>query len=187
MRVEFVKSVFTAEGKDLDALGVAFRTLIIFFSAVIIVKIGKKRFLGQNTSLDILVGVMLGSMLSRAINGSGKVLSTVVAGLVIVAIHFVLSWLSMKSNKFRDWVKGVPEPLVEGGQMVKKNLLAHDISEDELISGLRLQARTGNIEDVEESYLERNGMISGVPKQPRPQIVEITVEKGVQTVRLKLG
>jgi uncharacterized membrane protein YcaP (DUF421 family) len=57
-------------------LQVSLRALIMFIAALIIVRLGSKRFLARKTAFDFILAFMLGSMLSRAINGSAELLPT---------------------------------------------------------------------------------------------------------------
>ena len=69
---------------DLDSVGIAIRTAIVYITSLALVRIASRRFLSQSTAFDIVVGIMLGSIMSRAINGSALFLPTIVAGLVLV-------------------------------------------------------------------------------------------------------
>jgi uncharacterized membrane protein YcaP (DUF421 family) len=48
------------------------------------VRLGSKRFLGQTSAFDTIVGIMLGSIMSRAINSSAPFFPTLIAGVVLV-------------------------------------------------------------------------------------------------------
>jgi uncharacterized membrane protein YcaP (DUF421 family) len=58
------------EGKDMGVLQMGLRAAIVFVVTVAIVRLGKKRFLGRATTFDVILGIMLGSTVSRAITGT---------------------------------------------------------------------------------------------------------------------
>ena len=44
------------------------RTFVVYLAAIILVRLGKKRFLGKCAALDVILGFALGSILSSAIH-----------------------------------------------------------------------------------------------------------------------
>ena len=65
---------------DVGAVQMALRTICIYAFSLVIVRLGSKRFLSQATAFDVIVGIMLGSVMSRAINGSAPFFPTLLAG-----------------------------------------------------------------------------------------------------------
>lgn len=57
----------------------------------------------------------------------------------------------------------------------------------DLKQALRLQTNQEDPSKVRRAYLERSGDISVVPVEDEPQVFDVSVEDGVQTVRIKLG
>jgi uncharacterized membrane protein YcaP (DUF421 family) len=76
----------------------ALRTIAIYTFTLAIVRLGSKRFLGQASAFDTIVGIMLGSVMSRAINGSAPFLPTLGAGAVLIGMHWLLALLSFTST-----------------------------------------------------------------------------------------
>ena len=44
----------------------ALRTVIVYAITLLIVRAGNKRFIGESTAFDVILGIMLGSIMSRA-------------------------------------------------------------------------------------------------------------------------
>lgn len=70
---------------DVSSAQMALRTIVVYIFTLAIIRIGSKRFLGRTSALDIVVGIMLGSIMSRGINGSTPFVPTLVAGAVLNA------------------------------------------------------------------------------------------------------
>jgi uncharacterized membrane protein YcaP (DUF421 family) len=66
----------------------------IYIAALLMIRIGEKRFLSKNTVFDVILGIILGSVLSRAINHSAPILPTIGASLMLVALHWRLAALA---------------------------------------------------------------------------------------------
>jgi uncharacterized membrane protein YcaP (DUF421 family) len=52
-----------------------------------VVKLGQKRFICKNKAFDMMLGIILGSVLSRAITGNDPIFPTIGAGMILVGIH----------------------------------------------------------------------------------------------------
>jgi uncharacterized membrane protein YcaP (DUF421 family) len=171
---------------DVDALQMAHRTVIIYASALIIIRLGSKRFLSKATAFDVIVAIMLGSILSRGINGSAPFLPTIVAGAVLVGLHWLLAFLTSRLDWFGPLVKGNPVLLVEDGTIREEGMRRAGLSTRDLEEHLRLRANETDISNVRLAVLERNGEISVVPKERAPRVLDVSVEDGTQTVRVEL-
>jgi uncharacterized membrane protein YcaP (DUF421 family) len=171
---------------DVDALQMALRTVIIYASAIVIIRLGSKRFLSKATAFDVIVAIMLGSILSRGINGSAPFLPTIVAGAVLVGLHWLLAFLTSRLDWFGPLVKGNPVLLVEDGTIREEGMRRAGLSTRDLEEHLRLRANETDISNVRLAVLERNGEISVVPKERAPRVLDVSVEDGTQTVRVEL-
>jgi uncharacterized membrane protein YcaP (DUF421 family) len=60
-----------------------------------------------------------------------------------------------------------------------------NLSRQDLLESLRTQAQIEEPAKVQIARLERSGEISALPREGEPQVVEVTVEEGVQTVRVE--
>jgi uncharacterized membrane protein YcaP (DUF421 family) len=142
------------------------RTVVVFAFGVILVRLADRRFLGRNASFDVLLGVVLGSVLSRAINGQAAFFPTLAASALMVALHRLLSTLTFHSHALAWLVKGSARTVVRHGQADHVELRRQKLSESDLEENLRLNGNCAGLEQVDEARLERNGQVSVVPKAP---------------------
>ena len=75
------------EGKHLTAVNMGLRAVVVFVLSIGMLKVGDKRFMGKSTALDVFLGIVFGSTVSRAITGNAPFGPTLAAGLVLVLIH----------------------------------------------------------------------------------------------------
>jgi uncharacterized membrane protein YcaP (DUF421 family) len=169
---------------DVGPLQMALRTVLIYAATLAIVRVGSKRFLSQATAFDAIVAIMLGSIMSRAINGSAPFLPTLASGVILVGLHWLMAAIAYSSDWFGTLVKGNPVLLIEDGQVQKKGMRQTSVSAKDLEEALRIESHVTEPERVQLAYLERNGGISVIPRKPEPRVLEVTVEDGVQTVRI---
>ena len=173
--------------KTFNVLQVSLRAFVIYLGGLAILRVGENRFLGKFTAFDIILGFVLGGILSRAINGSGPLFPTLIATSLLVGLHFLLARTAFHSRRFGQAVKGMPEVLVRDGEVVWEGMRRKSLSERDLEEALRLKASLTTCEQVEEARFERNGDISVIKKKSEPQVVEVQVRDGVQTVRIEIG
>lgn len=174
------------EPKDLSVVQMGLRAVLVFLVTIAAVRVGPMRFIGRNTALDFLLAVLLGSVMSRAINGSAPMLPTLVAGFALVAVHWALAVLAFHVSPLGKLIKGKARPLVEDGRPLPGNLRRANFTHDDLLENLRLQGKTEDIGQVKVARLERNGQVSVIASDRPARIVEVRVEDGVQTVRLEI-
>ena len=162
------------------------RAVIVYVCAVIMVRIGEKRFLGKTAAFDVILGIMFGSIVSGAITGSTEFFPTLGAALTLVLMHWLFAFLAFRSDRFGTFAKGHNRTLVKDGEINWDEMRASHISEKDLMSALRSQANMDTLEDVREARLERSGEISVLQKQRQPKVLKVDVEDGVQTVHIRL-
>jgi uncharacterized membrane protein YcaP (DUF421 family) len=159
MMEEIIK-IFTAKGSDLNFWQAAVRAIILFIGAILVLKAGKRKFLGKNTAMDFILAVIIGSVLSRSINGSSTLWPSLVASLTLVLFHAFLSLIATKSKKFSDFLNGKSYILVDKGEKLKDALVKHHLDENDLKEAVRLKTHENSLEKVKQAFLETNGSIS---------------------------
>jgi uncharacterized membrane protein YcaP (DUF421 family) len=181
---------FLALGRDVEDVGavpMAVRTIVVYAFTLAIVRLGSKRFLSQATAFDVIVAIMLGSIMSRAINGSAPFVPTLVGGAALVGLHWLFAVLAFKTDWFGSIVKGDPVLLVEDGEIQEAGMRRASLSSRDLNEALRHRGEPPDPSKIRLAYLERNGRISVVPYKDQPRILDVSVDDGVQTVRIELA
>ena len=174
------------EAKDLSALQMSARALVIYLATLAIIRAGKKRFMGRATAFDVIVGIVLGSIASRAITGNAPMFPAMASAAVIMGLHWIFSGLAVRSGAFGKLIKGRDRLLVKDGAVDEEALRAAHMTSGDLLEALRAQGLEETAR-VSEARLERDGSVSVIKKQAEPRILDIRVSSGVQTVRVELA
>ena len=170
---------------DVDSVQMALRATAVYAIMLVLVRLASKRFLSKASAFDVIVAIMLGSIMSRAINGSAPFLPTVVASAALLGLHWLFASLAAQTS-FGALVKGEPRLLIKDGEVQEDGLREAKLSAKDLKEALRLQAGDPDPSRVKRAYLERNGSVSIVPFKTEPQVLDLSVEDGVKTIRIKL-
>ena len=149
---------------DLSFTAVTCRTLVVFAVGVVLVRWGARRFMGRNSGFDFLVTFILGSVLSRAINGQASFFPTLWACALLVALHRLVSALACRYHWVSRTVKGTATLVVQAGKTDEHALRAAALSRDDLYENLRMNGNVGEPGEVAEAWFERNGSISVIKK-----------------------
>jgi uncharacterized membrane protein YcaP (DUF421 family) len=159
--------IFGVEGHptELTVTQICLRGVLIFVVGLIIVRAGDRRSLSQKTAFDALFIVLLGSMLSRAINGSGPLWLTIASSLVLMLVHRLCAYAAYRYHPFGKVIKGTELTLVRNGKadsaaMIRALVSKHDLEED-----MRLSAKTEELSQIKLARLERSGDISFIKNE----------------------
>ncbi len=184
-----VQAIFGGDAPEKPLLvgQIAARAFVVYLLGLVLIRVGKSRLLGRYTPLDVILGIVLGSLLSRAITGSASISGTSVSCAVLVAMHWLITRLSCRWHRFGNLAKGHCKLLVENGQIHWDAMRESHISEQDLMEELRLNANLEDLSRIEKAYKERSGQISGVRRVPESKVVELDTREGVRTVRIEVA
>ncbi|REE19151.1 hypothetical protein B0G71_2225 [Paraburkholderia sp. BL27I4N3] len=116
------------QGRMLDPLQMAMRSIVVFLIALVLIRISGRRSFGQRSPFDSVVVILLGAMLSRAIVGASPFIATVVASFAIVVCHRALAWVCMRSRALERLVGGVEREVFSNGEFNAREMDAALIS-----------------------------------------------------------
>lgn len=148
------------EGKNLDALQMGMRALVVFFIALVLIRLSGRRSFGQRAPFDYVVVILLGATLSRAVVGASPFFATVIASLVIAILHRLLAWTCMYSRSLERLVVGVEREVFREGQFDKREMAAALITETDVQESVRQTLGSRTMSNVVAAILERNGEVS---------------------------
>lgn len=167
--MDWFKTIFGdgIEAHHLSVLQVSLRALLIFFAALGVVRIADKRFFAKKTAFDLILAFVLGSMFGRAINGSERLIPTIVAGLLLAMLHRGLGWFACRWPHFGKWIKGSSDTLIEHGRVDSEALKKNHLARDDLLEELRLNG-VKSPDEVDLARLEQSGEISVIKAGHKP-------------------
>jgi len=160
---ELLREIIGPDSNAINWWQMCIRGVIIFFITLTIIRIGDYRIFGKNTAFDIALGLIMGSLLSRAITGNAPFVPTIVTCIMLVVLHRLLANLACRTNLGR-FIKGREQQLVKEGKLLRDQMNANNITDNDLQEAMRSNGNTQSLEKVESAFLERSGDISVIPK-----------------------
>jgi uncharacterized membrane protein YcaP (DUF421 family) len=142
--------------------------MILRGSLMYLFLLGCLRFLRRETGVigitDLLVVVLIAD---AAQNAMSRDYTSVTDGVILVATIFgwdyLLDWAGYRFPRVQRLLRPAPLPLVKDGRVVRRNLQRELITEEELMSQLRLQG-IDDVTQVQKASLEGDGRISVIAK-----------------------
>jgi uncharacterized membrane protein YcaP (DUF421 family) len=165
---EVFNTVFGIHDQTLTWWQMSARAVGVFFAALAIIRIGNHRIFGKNTAFDIILGIIYGSVLSRAITGNAPFWPTLAAAFTLVMLHKALAAIAYRTRhtgfSFGNMIKGKPKVLVKDGEMQQEAMRSSSVTENDLQEALRSSGSVTDLKLIDQAYLERSGKISIILK-----------------------
>jgi len=140
------------------------RSLIVFLTGLTLLRLGARRMFGRSTPFDMVLAIIIGSILSRAITGNSPFLATLAAAAVLVLLHWSVALLSYYSDGLSLITEGAKRELVTKGEINWKAMRRGKVGKSDLFKALRMQGIT-DLAGVQTAYLERSGEISVIARR----------------------
>ena len=136
------------------------RTLIIYFSLLLTLRLLGKRQLGEMELSEFVVAALIADLAAHPLQDMGiPLLNGLLPILVLFCCEVLIAGLSLKSIRLRSLIFGKPSLLIVKGRILQQEMLRNRFTLDELMQELRSQGIT-DPQDVEYGVLETNGRLS---------------------------
>lgn len=136
----------------------------IYLSLVLLLRVVLKRQTGTLGITDLLVIVLLADAAQNAMAGSYQ---SITDGLLLIAVivfwAYALDWLAKRFPHLRPLLRPPALPVVRDGRMMRHNMARELMTEDELMSAIRLEG-LDSLDQVKVAYMEGDGRISVIPR-----------------------
>ena len=149
-----------------DLPGIVIRSAIIYGFLVIALRIGGKREVGQLSTPDLVVLLIVANGAQNAMVGDNTTLiGGVVACITVLVLARIVQVITARSSLASKALIGEPRILVRDGATLTKAMHEEEISDDELMAALR-EHGVEKIDEVRLAVLEVDGSISILPTDP---------------------
>ena len=136
------------------------RTLIIYFSLIVAIRLLGKRQVGELELSELVITFMLSELATMPILDSSLPLShTAIPIVVLITSEIVSSFLVTKSPFIKKLLNGNPSYIIKRGKINQKELARLRMGLPELLGELRLKD-IDDVGNVDYAILEENGKLS---------------------------
>lgn len=157
--MEDLASIFGSMQK-LSSTGFIIRTLavgvILYFASRFLPRRSGGQYSGYDFAFFWMMGGLVASPLFDSKIGFDSVL---IAAGTIYALHYLISYIMVKSRTMSRIIGGMAIPLVMGGKILRQNMKKALFPLELLLSGIR-QADAPNLAELEVAVLELTDMLA---------------------------
>ena len=135
------------------------RAVIVFFFGLIMLRAGGRRTFARWSALDIIISIIAGSSLARAMTASAPFGGTLAAVALLMLLHLTFAYAVSRSPRLSELIEGRSVLLGEGGRLDDGARRHHLISQADIREALR-QHGVERLGQTAAVHLEANGKIS---------------------------
>ena len=155
-----------------------FRTLLVYISLIIIMRLMGKRQIGELEVTDLVATLLLSEIASLPITDPNiPVLHAIVPMLVLLSLEVFSSYILLRAPKLKKILSATPTILIKEGILDQAALTSVRLSLEELMSEIRQQG-FGNLAYVWYAILEKDGKLTILPRSryspPTQEMLNLT-------------
>lgn len=140
------------------------RSAIIYITLMLGLRLMGKRQMGELELNELVIAMLLSDMASTPLQDPDLPISYgLVAVFTVLVLCFSLSYLTLKSFRFRKLFCGEPTLIIREGKLQQSAMRRNRFTIDELVGELRVQGIT-DLKDVKYAILETSGQLSIVER-----------------------
>ena len=137
-----------------------------------------KSELSKMSTFQMVVLFMIAELASIPIDSpSSSLINGAVAIFTLLFLQVLLSYVSIKNEKFKNFINGRPSIIIDKGMLNVKEMERLRITINDLFEQLRI-GNCPSITDVEYAVMESNGQLSIIAKTDQEKLPLVVVSDG---------
>lgn len=141
-----------------------FRTIILYILVIMALRLMGKRQIGELQPSELVVAIMISDLATVPVSDIAiPLFSGIIPIVTLIIFEVLISFINLKSEKFRNIFTGKPAYLIKNGVIQIKEMQKLRYTIEDLLSELRLKDVI-DISTVYTAILETNGELSVVLK-----------------------
>lgn len=138
------------------------RAVVIYIFLMLALRLAGRRELGQMTTFDLVLLLVLANAVQNSINaGDNSLGGGLISAATLLLFNYAVGAAVYRWRWFERLVQGPPLPLVRNGKIILRNMRRERITLEELRSALRKQGIDG-VTQCKQAVLESDGTMTAV-------------------------
>jgi uncharacterized membrane protein YcaP (DUF421 family) len=143
---------------DTSPLEMVLRGTVMYFVLLALLRLVPRRTVGSIGIMDLLV-VLVAEAAGKAMGDYDTLSDGIILVATLIGWSYLLNWLTYTVPAIDRLVSPRPLPVVRNGRLLRRNMRAEFLTDDELLRQLRLEGVEG-LGAVEAAYFEGDGSLS---------------------------
>ena len=157
-------------------LMVLYKTVMIYFIILLLIRIMGKREISRLSPFDLVVAIMIAELAVIPIEDKSlTLLEGLLPIIVLVILEISMSIISLKSNFLRGLINGRPEIVIKDGQVIYNVLKKARYNINDLLLQLR-EKDIFSIAEVKLALLETSGNLSVLRKEEQDFAIPVIID-----------
>ncbi len=145
---------------------VIIRTIILYLTTVIALRIMGKKQIGQLQPYELVVIILIAELAAIPMQNTNiPLINGIIPIFILIALEVLLSYVSLKSVRARGIICGKPSILIKNSEIMEDELRRQRYNINDLLEQLR-EKNVSNISEVAYAILETGGQLSVIMKSP---------------------
>lgn len=162
------------------------RTIILYLIVLFTIRVMGKSELSKMSPFQLVIIFMIAELAAIPIESStASLINGAVAIFTLLFLQVLISLVSIKSEKAKNFLNGKPSVLIEKGEINEKELKSLRISINDLMEQLRI-GNAPSLADVEYAVMESNGELSIIPKADKKPLTASDMSLSKETEAMPL-
>jgi uncharacterized membrane protein YcaP (DUF421 family) len=142
------------------------RAAVIYLVLLLIFRVAGKRALSDTTTFDLVMLLIISEAVQQAmLDNDNSMTNAFLLVITLVGLDVAISLLKRFSKRFDQLVEGAPIVLVERGKPLMDRLHKERVDADDVLEAARELRGISLMQDIEYAVLERNGVITIIPRR----------------------
>lgn len=162
------------------------RTIILYMIILFVIRIMGKAELSKMSPFQMIISFMIAELASIPIESPDvSLISGVTAIFTLLLLQVSISFLSIKSERLKNFFGGRPSVLIDDGRINHREMRKLRVTTNDLLEQLRICGYPC-ISDVAYAVMESNGDLSVIPKSSKKNITpeDLSIKKGRESMPL---
>lgn len=139
---------------------VLIRAFLLYLVVMFSVRFMGKRQIGELQPAELVTTILISNIATLALEDIEiPLLHGILPILALVCFEVIVSWISLKSVRFRRLVSGSPKIIIRDGVLDQDMLRTLRLSVDDVMTALRLEG-VFSMDEVQFAIVETNGSVS---------------------------
>ena len=136
------------------------RTIILYFSILIAMRIMGKRQLGEMEISEFIVAALIADLAATPLQDIGiPLLNGIIPIITLFSLEILIAGLTLKNAKLRKLAYGNPEIIIKNGKIDEEKMHENRFTLDELMQELRVHGLSDTTK-IQYAVLETNGQLN---------------------------
>lgn len=142
------------------------RAAAIYIVLMVLFRISGRRALGEMTSFDFVLLLIIGEATQQALLGDDfSITNAVLVIATLLSIDIGFSLLKRRSKRIGKLIDGGPTVIVEDGVYLRHRMHEARVEEDDIMQAARSGQGLESVDQIKFAIIERNGKISIIAKE----------------------